>query len=142
MENSMPEYAILHETALWRMEEATNKMYQQGWQPAGSLQYAPGVGFFHELIRFKAPSSEPAATDQTDVNFTQNLANMDGYVKDLLLINKIELECQGGHYFTRRDGKIFEGIGATQVLALLKDSRHCPIDLDEARVIKAIEGLV
>ena len=142
-----PDYIIAHSQFLENREDETRENLADGWQLASPLFYAEGE-FFQPMLKFPAPPMEQgqsladAAQEQAAEDFQKKWEDMDAEVRDLLLINNIDLFTQNGQLFTRVGDKIRAGIAPNEVLSLLKESKHCPMDLDEQKVLNAIEGLL
>ena len=138
-----PEYKIITATSLEDLEIITQNYIANNWQPLGEIGHinAPSFIFYHEMMRFPQPL-ETNPELEIEEKFNKKMVDMDQYVKDLLDINGIKLLCQGGKLFTSYGSKVFEGISPNQVIQLIKGSKHCPIDLDETKVVNAIEGII
>ena len=140
-----PSYKILTADTIEGIEQQTAAFIEMGWQPASDVRYiASEKLFIHEMLYFPRPDAPAPAAPAVDAEkFAGKLANMNQKVKDLLDINGIELACsEDGKLYTRVGDKVVEGISPNAVLLALKASKHCPVDLDDAMVINAVESVI
>lgn len=151
MNNQKMQYRIIKTTNLNTMEELTQEMAQEGWQPAGPVTEVSNVGddgihFYHEMVRLVtdnlAQQREEMQIAADRQAFMKKLDNMDSKVKDLLELNGIVLMFVDGKLYTQVGEKITEGIQPQEVLKLLKASKHYPIDMKDEVVLNAIEGVI
>lgn len=133
-------YQIVTSSTLDDLEEETQKLIDEGWQLAGPIGYTNEL-YYHEMMKFP----QQPAPDRRDAvsEFNAKLDRMDTKIKDLLDINGIVLACNpNGQLVTVVGEKVIEGISPNSILMALKNSKHCPIDLDEQEVLNAIEGVI
>lgn len=145
----IPDYKIVQTRSLGVMEKQVDELMKDGWQIVGDVKpYMAGTTqmFYRELVKLRPDEEAIARAQQALVTeqerFARAIENMDGRVRDLLDINNIELVFVDGLFYTNVNGKTEEGINAYHILDLLKKSKHYPVDMDDATVINAIEGLV
>jgi len=139
-----PSYKILTADTIEGIERQTAAFIEMGWQPASDVRYiASEKLFIHEMLYFPRPDAPAPAPAVDTEKFAEKLANMNQKVKDLLDINRIYLACsKDGKLYTHIGDKVVEGISPNAVLLALKASKHCPVDLDEAMVINAVESVI
>ena len=145
----IPDYKIVRTKSLDTMESQVDELMKDGWQIVGDVKpYVEGSNqmFYRELVKLRPDEEAIARAQQALVNeqerFSKAIENMDERVRDLLEINNIELIFVDGLFYTNVNGKTEEGINAYHILDLLKKSKHYPVDMEDATVVNAIEGLV
>lgn len=149
------QYKILRAMTLDDIEEETQELLRSGWQPAGPVTQIDSESsvdatfhYIHEMIKVPAPDQLLADEEVQRLEqmagqlFEEKKANMNPKVRDLLEINGIELFYANGQPATRVGDKVHNGINPNEVLNALKASKHCPLDLDEESVLKAVGELV
>lgn len=157
----MPEgsqYKIISNTTLSGIEADTRALIENGWQIAGPVTFVPEKDtsgysersgyFFREMILIAKPPMQIIEEQRREMaiklaqEFQSKYENLDSKVKDLLDINNISVFNEDGQLFTRIGDKVSTGISPTEVLAALKASKHCPLDLDEQWFLDEIGGLL
>lgn len=144
-----PEYIVLKASFLEDIEKQTREYLLQGWQPAGPITFIPKISasvpevYFHEMIRLvPEPVERPNLVDASEM-FNEKLSRMDDYVKTLLDINGIMLLCNSeGQFETIVGDRRLAGIAPNEILMAIKNSKHCPMDLNEQKVLNEIEALL
>ena len=146
------QYKILKAETLDEIGKMTAELTEKGWQPVSPLGYVPqnknhGEYFYHEMAFFEVPEpqapEEPARDFEAEERaFNAKLNRMDPKISDLLAINSIDLVYIDGKLYTRTPTKVHEGIYPPMVLDILKNSKHCPIDLDEEKFLNDIDSLL
>lgn len=155
MQNMNQEYDVIVANNVQILTEFTNKALDKGWQLAGGLfTYTENRNrerfFAQPIIKITQPTNldqlftreEMKKREEADKKFERCYANLSQKTKDLLEINGIHLGCKHGQLFTVFQNKRIEGILPTAVLDMLKQSEHCPIDLDSTAFLNEIEGLL
>lgn len=138
------EYKIITSSSVEKMEELMAEMLNLGWQKASPIildRHAGDLTLIQELVRQVSPESMFSFED-LDKQFYDKYDKMDSRVKDLLDINGIRLQSVDGALITSHGNKTTQGIFPNEVLSLLKASKHCPLDLDETKVLMEVESLL
>lgn len=133
-------YQILTGKTLDEIAKSIEAYLNHSWQKASDVKYDENsASYYIEMIQVTVVVDNGLPDDNS---FNSRYAALDEYVKDLLEVNDIHLNCIDSIYSTMHGKDIIDGISPTVVLALIKDSKHCPIDLDEEKVLDEISKLV
>ena len=146
------QYKIIVHNTLGGIEDETRAHIAEGWQIAGPVTFVPEKQlsgyFFREMILLAMPPMKIAEAQRQEMakslakQFQEKYNRLDARAKDLLDINNISVFNEDGQLFTRIGEKVSTGISPAEILAALKASKHCPLDLDEQWFLGEIGGLL
>lgn len=141
------DYMIIESEDTQDLLTKVKKKLVEGWQLAGPLMIYKGK-ILREMIFISASPMEVAEKQRKEMaiqlakDFTSKYEKLDEKAKTLLDINNISIFNEDGQLYTRIGDKVSVGVSPGEVLAALKVSTHCPMDLDEQWFLSQIEALL
>ena len=136
------EYKIIVAYNTVELEQLIQAFLNDGWDRFMPIVATPEL-FLAEMTRVKKEDSE-LPYELIRERKVKKLAELDPYLKDLLEINNISIQCDDLGRLSVSCGSDGKTVGFLPILVLnlLRNSKHVPIDLDEEKILNELEKLL
>ena len=131
-----------------KVDETVNKKITEGWMLMQAPDYTETneqmnciCHFIRQIIAQEDPR-QFVDVRQAAEEFSKKYAKLDSKLTDLLEINGIVIYLKDGQLYTATKEKETAGVNGREIYEYLRNSKHCPADLDKDWVIQQIEGLL
>ncbi len=135
-QNNNISYRLVSEATANNFEATVEYYLLCGWELAGGAFWADGK-FYQPMVTL---SSDIVAEDPE--KFKEKYKKLDPKLTGLLEINRIILRVDNGEKVLATPSKVYRNPTPAMVLMVLKQAKHCPIDLDTEWVINELSGIL